>query len=74
MNDAILNLLIYIIEFNLLSVANLLCVNSRNPLKTLMIKIWLSMCRVEFTPSQPPEMCILNTINNVNFSDVVRYC
>lgn len=41
MNDAILNLLIYIIEFNLLSVANLLlCVNSRNPLKTLMIKIW----------------------------------
>ena len=40
MNDAILNLLIYVIEFNLLSVANLLCVNSRNPLKTLMIKIW----------------------------------
>lgn len=33
MNDAILNLLIYIIEFNLFLVANLLCVNS-------MIKIW----------------------------------
>ena len=38
MNDAILNLLIYIIEFNLFLVANLLCVNSRNPLKKLMIK------------------------------------